>query len=336
MSTVQPTGNGAWEREAQRADFSDSIQENINTLEKTISSGGRVSIDFFRILQKDVTLLRNKYQREMKGPNSPEMQNLGLLNMRLQRLAAQYQQENPDLLALDEDQQVPLARSPMKVSQAYQPAEMRFPQDLDKLLGCSVMRIRGDGHCLFRAIAAHLLTAEHLEHLMRNADRLQPLLPQGFDLKALITTSRRRLEDGEPVHILLADEAFANRWILALRNIAVRAIAEGAVDPQVFLSDARVTTGLTDDVSPADVLREYARRMSSLEQGVWGGQSEIIALARALNLPIHVVDLQTPPDQREGPLLPEAVDLSHIFLLRRIGHYDVLYPGRAPSIDDVD
>ena len=78
------------------------------------------------------------------------------------------------------------------------------------------------------------------------------------------------------------------------------------------------------------LMAHYLSTMGSYDAACWGGEQEIVALQNALDIPIHLVDLETPAAQRRGDLLPRMCPLTDIFLLRRPGHYDALYPEKAP------
>ena len=336
MSAVPPPGDltGAWKNEAEDPLFLRSIERNLHELETSVRGNRNVDLYFFEILQNDIDLLRGKYLRERVPAATANFQALNDLNGRLGIIAAEYGQKKHIMLPGCADPvSVPLARPQTNVQNAFTDNEVKAT-DKAELHGCSVIRMRGEGHCLFRAIAAHLLTREHLDELNRRHGELERLAP---GTGALVDESLRRLAANIAPAAMLNDEAFSNAWVAALRAISVNwwvklyekenRTSQENTTLEDFFVEARVWLGVNGPEEDQSVLRRYAADMGAMDRGSWGGQPEAIAIAQALGVPIHIIDLQT--KQRPLPI-PQVADPSHIYLLRRPGHFDALFLQPAP------
>ena len=221
MSAVSPSLD-PWVRESQNSNFLKSVEQNINELERTVSGSNRVSVVFFEVLQKDIDLLRAEYTAKKLDRNGREFKTLDELNTKLGHLAAQYAAKyHVSIPGCEDPVTVPLARPLTNVQNAFADDEV-VPEDKAALVGCSAIRIRGEGHCFFRAVAAHLFTDEHLHALESRLEILRPMVPHTLDLDELIAESHRRVDGGESVDHMLCDANFSDRWVLALRNIGAQ------------------------------------------------------------------------------------------------------------------
>jgi hypothetical protein len=250
--------------------------------------------------------------------------------VRLGQLAAKYFDQG--LPGWNEGVVVPEARPRVNIDADAFKSGLSAP-DLKELKDCSVVPVRGDGHCLFRAIAAHLLTHDHLEALKKHTGELQRMVPEGLNLHNLVEECDNLLLQNKSVDEILRTPEISKKWVVALRGIATQwwwdKFSQSPLEDPVptFLQALRASEGHEEENDP--LMAQYVTGMSSFDLGLWGGEQEIVALRDALGIPIHVVDVQTPPVQRQGSLLPATADLADIYLLRRPGHYDALYLGRV-------
>jgi hypothetical protein len=330
----------SWRREAEDPNFFKALEQNVGILETSLRGGSLVAPEFLAILQKDVDMLRAVYRdRNLKG-NSKELHDLNALNLKLGELAAKYFDKG--VPGSSEAVEVPEAR-PRVNMEAYE-AEVS-ESDLRELMDCSVLPVKGDGHCLFRAVAAHVLTQDHLEALKQRMDVLQKMVPHDIDLARLIEDCKDLLKQNKSVDEILLSPGISERWIRALRSIATEHWStkfreSPKKDPVPTFIQAIRASGV--EGSDEDMIGHYMSTMGSFDLACWGGHQEVIALSESLQIPIHIIDLETPRAQRGEPLLPAVANLSDIYVLRRPGHYDAIYlekapqPPRTPSIEKVD
>ena len=344
MSAVPPPPgppgiDPVWAREAENPQFLKAIEQNIRDLETSIQGDRQgnnpVAMEFFEILQKDIDLLRAKNQREGKLPGDKDVQTLNGLNGRLGTLAAEYGKKYHVMFpGINDPVSVPLAQPRTNVGQAFTDDEVSFP-DKTELANCSAIRIRGDGHCLFRAIAAHLLTRERLEALRQRRADLERLSP---GIGSLIDGALRSLSLSPPVSAvdMLNDPRFSDQWVAALRNLSVNSWTELFQKPDrtleennmlaAFFMEARLWLKAGERETEQSVLARYAASMRDMSQANWGGEMECYALSRALGPQIRVIN----PQLRGRPLLTPGSNPSDIHLLYRPGHFDALFLLPAP------
>jgi hypothetical protein len=348
--SIQPTSSSVpsplahvpdvWREEAKRQDFFEALKQNVNMLEESLQGGKTVAPEFIEILQKDVDALGAVYRERQLKPNAPEQRNLRDLNVKLGQLAAKYFDQG--LPGWNEGVVVPEARPRVNIH-AFELG--LSPADLEELKDCSVVPVRGDGNCLFRAVAAHLLTHDHLEALKKNTGELQRMVPEGVNLHNLVEECDNLLRQNKSVDEILCTPEVSKKWVLALRGIATQwwcdkfSRSPSEVGVSTFLQALRMPSEVRREkggVAPmaqeeddGTLMAQYVSGMGSFDCGWWGGEQEIVALQEALEIPIRVVDVQTPLAQRRASLLPSPVDPADICLLHRPGHYDALYLERV-------
>jgi|AMWB02.1.fsa_nt_gi hypothetical protein len=330
----------SWRKEAEDPNFFKALEQNVGILETSLRGGSLVAPEFLAILQKDVDMLRAVYRDRNLKSNSKELRDLNALNLKLGELAAKYFDKG--VPGSSKAVEVPEARP--RVNMDVYEAEVS-ESDLRELINCSVLSVKGDGHCLFRTVAAHLLTQEHLAELKRRVDMLQKMVPHDIDIKRLIEDCEALLKQNKSVDEILLTPGISERWIKALRSIATEYWStkfreSPTKDPvPTFIQTIRAS-GV--EGSDDDMIGHYMSTMGSFDLACWGGHQEIIALSESLQIPIHIIDLETPRAQRSEPLLPAVANLSDIYVLRRPGHYDAIYlekapkPRQTPSIGQVD
>lgn len=314
--------------EAKRPEFLHDIEKNLkefsNSFHKPVH--GSVSSEFIGILQTDIDYLRAEYVRQRVPATDSRMKRLNQCTVELNELAAEmFSVESPTKggpvlgkteLARD------IANTIADSTSATKKALLGLAQR-----GCSILHVRGDGHCLFTSIAAQLITKENLEKLRGKRASLGPLGLPGVEFDSLIQTSLDKIHARETREDILSDPVIAKGWVQFLRNVAVNWWEQkwNARDERVgvFIASQMADSGL-QGVEPEEVIASYKESMSSMEIPLWGGEQEIVALQEALDFPIHIVDLQTPEKQRRLPLIPVDAQSSDLFLLLWPGHYEVL------------
>lgn len=194
-------------------------------------------------------------------------------------------------------------------------------------------RVRGDGHCLFRGIAASLALAAAwgghagVAALHSHFDSLELLRGSSVDraVQALRALLGRSAADAALVSEALNDAARSDRAVAALRECATAYMREHA-DRFRFCS------------ADGEDFDEYCQRMEAMSvpenfSPAYGGHSEAVALSEALRIQVEIVDCSgtrakstiptyrlAPSCDREGP---------KVFLLRRGLHYHLMLPSTA-------
>jgi hypothetical protein len=180
-------------------------------------------------------------------------------------------------------------------------------------VGCwQVRRIRGDGHCLYGSVAAHLVTPGRLAAL---AEKIPQLQQQGlleglsFNPQDLIAQCR----DSADSFALMRDQGVYIRWVELLRTINVNALRQGILDDQetterIIANEARTTLGdhwkelleekdlppLRDDSSNHDIAQAYLRRMLDLDSPLYGDVQDTVRIGEALGISIKYVSVTDP------------------------------------------
>ena len=96
MQPVLSESYGGWKQEAERASFAEEIQSNLDSLNK--QPPGTIDLEFFKILQRDIDFLRERYQKETKSPDDPKLTKLNEMNTFLGEIAARnFSGGSPDV-----------------------------------------------------------------------------------------------------------------------------------------------------------------------------------------------------------------------------------------------
>lgn len=218
------------------------------------------------------------------------------------------------------------------------PQNHRYKADIQSLHGCSIQKVLGDGHCLFRSIAVLLMKDSVLDVLQHYLEEFQCASPK-MPLNELFERTRALLHINQPPgKILSSSTVLSEAWITSLRNLAVNWWTRAFFNSpdsgfvRTFIASERARGNMDDEET---IFAQYMSTMSTYEQASWGGEPEIVGLQQALGINIHVIDLQTPKNQRQdGALLPATLSVTDLYLLRSSGpdHYDALYiPGQLPQ-----
>ena len=205
----------------------------------------------------------------------------------------------------------------------------RIKAGLTKLEGHhTVLKIKGDGHCLFRAVATGLLL--HYESAARSE---RDILIQHFE--TLKTQFPQIAEDlNKMIHILSESQSMlATMQTLETSNAMVQVLRRLACEYNKTLrGDVQdVLRSMIEAESGSSSFEEYFRDMSDMKKAKYGGEPELTALSKALGAKIRVVDVarQNQPEIRYTEYNPAEAPMSSlgtngINLLFRVDHYDYL------------
>jgi hypothetical protein len=201
--------------------------------------------------------------------------------------------------------------------------------------GYHVRRVRGNGHCLFSSIAAHLITKERLAHLRELTEvlRLEQLLGS-IDPLSPIRELEQKLDSGSSVETLLQNEQNYTACVVYLRTIATnwwRKEISANEERLVSLAHAarEAMPDLRRNSNDKQVCETYLRRMVSMTDCRYGGEPEIFALKNILGINICTIDLkdlgEASSKQALDRILPGEKDHAAIWLVYRGSHFDPLY-----------
>jgi len=215
-------------------------------------------------------------------------------------------------------------------------------------------RIRGEGHCLFRALAGsifHLYATGTPAQRTQIDDRLNALqaeLPHTGYIKKDDFTSFCRLlnsvhqKDKDPTkefEAILKDKERSDRLVDFFRKLTVAQTAQAAGDNEY----RKILEAQAEDENFSS-LEEYFANMVSIKNRSYGGEVELRAFATAFNIKIHLHQ----PDRigkyeqskslfsadrkleknlfnaMERVIAPESSPVGSVDLLYSPGHYDLL------------
>lgn len=187
------------------------------------------------------------------------------------------------------------------------------------------VKIKGDGHCMFRSYAFKLLEqlelkpgarAEILERLQSFKDLI--MNPEHEFIQEQIPNFQERIdflihhiESGMGAMEALNDEDISNGFVHSLR---VLACASNMINPDF---------NYIDEAGRFDHEFGYYQAMMNMGERLWGGEEESNAISRVLgtrsfvfNFTSHRVSVQAP-----GAQIPTAINICFYF---KPGHYDAL------------
>ena len=270
-------------------------------------------------------------------PGSHDIKAVQKLSIELERMAAHVQkvtgsflgiQYVPDLSKvkeeLFEDVTVPLCSGPMKPSDlaADLPPVRAGLTQLDAV--ADMVRIKGDGDCLFRAIGTGV-SMRFLGHasqltqcIQAYRDSMSPTEAVGVGKFMKAFEACHNLED---VVRLMQEPQFSNAWTSFLRHLAVLRMQEkAAAAPDEF--EAVLTA---ESPSYTGRIPDYFRDMVMARPPMWGGQLESVALSEVFHVPVQVMDVAQigRTQRRVDPLSTDAVYLAY-----HPGHYNLVMPKR--------
>lgn len=173
-------------------------------------------------------------------------------------------------------------------------------------------RIKGDGHCQFRSIAAALL------YLLEKGKPLDKKVKKGDFQKADEVTQiiNDVIKGSNTVEETMRNPEKSNLFVEYLRWMACEYNRKHQTG--VFKSMA---------ISLSKSPDKYLKDMANMDPPEWGGEPELIALSKALKIHIHVLDVrQIGKEQKLNDTnmhFNKGKDKPQITLLLRLQHYDV-------------
>lgn len=318
--------------------FSKEIAYNLQIMESTLKSGIAVDQGFLSIFKNDIqSLSAHKIDNQVTAD----------LNLKLQGVAAKLQviasgsiaqADTPSapspmtLFSSDakfEDVVVPLIQGrkefseliktydsgPTKIGLEYLDAQFYYRP------------IKGDGHCLFRSIAAGILFEVErkgpqekeriLNQLMKEIEPLGNKAELDAGLASLIQAMDDITDKNRGVEDIIGNQKQSDALVKFLRFLAVEHNKVHGLD--VNQEEANATAGSVE---------AYHANMVDMSKAECGGHVEIHALANALGIKVQLLhpealgkDNVTLEHLAFGP-----DSASNLWLLYRPGHYDLAFP----------
>jgi hypothetical protein len=205
---------------------------------------------------------------------------------------------------------------PLVSKGCYTPAQLGYNALQKKVargnLNIGIYQIRGDGHCLFRAIACGLFLAydkapqdkkdAFLMHFMNLAN-------QNPESKEQFKTIGKYMRTGRGWHDLMSDEQSSNAIVFALRKIAC----------QYFKNHH---DEYDEEQIKAHFKPSFDTYIKNMETSSEGGQGEIDALATMLGIGIVHYDTSTEHDMEFQPQDKRRILPGFCGLIFSPGHYD--------------
>jgi len=189
--------------------------------------------------------------------------------------------------------------------------------------------IRGDGHCQFRAVGAGLLLScvdanakqAKIEFIENQIDRLvgsQSNHPLNT-LKLEIFTAINHITPDNAEDIV-SEKHLSETMVAFLRLLASE---ETRLNPPDTLLPDLATRHIT--------LEDYVNGMAQMNLGWYGGQDELLAMAKCLDMPLAVYDAAIYNDTGRHFVnrYNEGSQQAPLNLLFRSNHYDLLQPINA-------
>ncbi|XP_029973078.1 ubiquitin thioesterase OTUB2-like isoform X2 [Salarias fasciatus] len=194
---------------------------------------------------------------------------------------------------------------------------------------CAVRRVRGDGNCFYRAFCF-----AHLESVLHNARALQrlkdkmirsseALLSAGFEENSFRDHLNTVLSVVEQCQAHEQDDAL-------LRLFNQQPASDGAVQYLRLLTSAHLQSHahfFCHFVEAPD-LRAYCRQEVEA-MAMESDHVDILALAQALDVCVHIVSMEGDERQLAHHVIPEGAEPS-LHLLYQTSHYNILYPRTPP------
>lgn len=307
----------------------DEIRYNVDIMEKTLRNPLKakdLDSEFFFIFQQALDELHSL-------PHSPmEIQTSRQLSVKLQELAARLYEVAGVSLSL-QDVHVPLCRPPVRpatmIDSDTPPNIAVGLHLLDAIADC--VRIRGDGHCLFRAVAIGL-HAHYKDSIPAFRQKLMELRQGvGKDIEPSlwdhVLLSLDRCVPPLTIFQLMGEQAFSDAWMTLVRKLAEAGLREKLRTPPTPSWRETFIASLPDTFKTSP--ESYITAVGNPAQREFGGEAEIMVLSE-LFCPIRVRDAQAIGIQ--GNLRGhEMRDKNALYLLLRPGHYDLALPREAET-----
>uniref|UniRef100_A0A672F8X8 ubiquitinyl hydrolase 1 n=1 Tax=Salarias fasciatus TaxID=181472 RepID=A0A672F8X8_SALFA len=194
---------------------------------------------------------------------------------------------------------------------------------------CAVRRVRGDGNCFYRAFCfAHLESVLHNARALQRWDKMirssEALLSAGFEENSFrdhLNTVNQDVVEQCQAHE--QDDAL-------LRLFNQQPASDGAVQYLRLLTSAHLQSHahfFCHFVEAPD-LRAYCRQEVEA-MAMESDHVDILALAQALDVCVHIVSMEGDERQLAHHVIPEGAEPS-LHLLYQTSHYNILYPRTPP------
>ena len=306
--------------------FAEAVQEiqaHLATLEGQIAKGFTVlNPEDFRSF---LTFFRTAIDQLHEGAPSEHQISLDL-SKRLEILAARVHSLAGGALV---EVEVPLLSDPItphEIANDFPPSHSvhRGLVQLDPF--CDIVRVKGDGDCLFRAVGAGLLVTSgprDVLHLRQKITAL-PIPPEERARYLQVLDRVARCRSPQDVMELLREPLIDSCWVMFLRKLAVYQMTERVKSDPAFrpaLSAQLVHIGFQGTVE------NYLQVMGDHTRHEWGGEPEIEALRGALGIPIEIHDIRA---IEKGQEHLARMDFQQVQIVFRPGHYDVALPPVIP------
>lgn len=312
----------------------DEIRYNVEIMETTLQDPQKaknLDSEFFFLFQQALDELR-------PIPHSSlEIQASQQLSIKLQQLAGRLHDIAGVCLTL-QDVHVPLCRPPVRpdamIDSDTPPTTAIGLHLLGSVADC--IRIRGDGHCLFRAVAVglHIHYKDSLPAFRQKMIELRKGIGKDIDppLWDRVLSSFDRCSPPADVLQLMSDPSFSDSWMALVRKLTEAGLWEKWRNPPTSSWRETFVASLPEKftASPED----YIKVIGDPSQREFGGEAEIMVLSE-LFLPIRVCDAQSlgVHGHLEGHEMREK---NALYLLLRPGHYDLLLPREREVVASSD
>ncbi len=229
------------------------------------------------------------------------------------KLEASYQETleliNAVAIKYLKDVDIPLITDPVPPSEftarmAFAKENTHIKTNIEMLENCDILKVKGDGHCLFRSLGAAIASSpETTAHFKKTFSSL-------IMKKDAPPLNKEEIKACKELSIdTLKTHPTSNHLVSALRKLACYYNSKD-VEFQNFLTEPTA---------------DYLRKMTDMDLAEYGGEEESLALANLLEIQIHVINVTT----KEISEKTHGSDSDqNLYLLFSPGHYDVLVPKR--------
>jgi hypothetical protein len=289
-------------------------------MERTIrdpATAKLLDVEFFFIFQSALGELRPL------SKVSDDIHSLQKLSLHLEELAARIQEKTGVSFGL-KDVSVPLCRPPIRPQRmidADTPPNVAIGMHLIDSVGDCV-RMKGDGHCLFRAVSAglHWKYKDSIPALREKLIVIRQGVGRNIesDYWDRILKSLDQCIPSVTVFQLMNEPQFSDLWMIFMRKLAEAGLKEKLrVEP----SWKDVFTASLPEVFKASP-ESYIEAIGNPSTREFGGEAEIIILSSILD-PIHLLDAQAIGIQGDLTGHDFVREKESIQLLLRPGHFDL-------------
>jgi len=334
----------------------EEINHNLATLSNTLERLDRdlknpqgkhleaVDLGFIEIFKNDIAQLKASGFDAKKVDALDERlqilaEKMGLIATKILSLSEQDRMHKQDDVNQFNDVVVPLIRPQTSLKEVAKDFDGDLKAGLEALDSTyDVCQIRGDGHCLFRAIAAALVRAftfgdqDTKDSMISHLDALEMRLTRSPYISGDYFNSFRKLIKEENLNEIMNSPSQSDFAVDFLRRLA-SAVNYDTVEDS---AEDRADMTLTQEALARRFasLEDYLNDMVDMKRGsggeiALGGAPELIALGNALGIEFAVLGVKETGKQNSPfvtHIKPEVRAESTIDLLFRPGHYDLAIP----------